>query len=1069
LHITKVLRFLLAGACLYLIALAPAVNAQDCPPNFGNGKLCTAKDFTVTSAVISGPDECTDGETISITLRVGLESTAQQRYDIGFFVGDGGGQVIGGPSCTHSSLAPIEPNPPFNANSGVGGYRDLEGDACGDMQTSDGIVFHDIQLESVLCRDSDGDGQVDISALLTWSSNANQDVCTNPDLPSNFFPLSSSKCVLAPDFNIPIIVEPAPTMTVDKLALPASLPAPGGPVTFTVSIQNSSAATDPLTITSLVDDVHGNLNGRGTCSVPQNLAPGQSYLCQFTETVSGSAGYAETDTITVTAQDNEGEVLVEMASATVVIESVPPSILVRKAVSPSTLPEPGGTVTYFVLVANSSHSEGVTLTALDDDLYGDVFDRGTCPSAGTILAAGEFFLCRFDEVISAAQPGDTITDTVTATAEDSGNNSLSDSDTATVTITDVAAEIQTIKYAIPRQLPEPGGTFTFHWAVQNTSPVDTVIIDTIVDDIYGDLTAISGSTCTIPQILQPAEIYQCAFPGDFTGSPGEFQVDTITVTATSDDGQTETDTARAMVSITDVPATIEVIKTASPTQVESGTTVTFSVAVVNTSQIDTVTLNTLDDDIYGDITTTSGSLLATTCSVSQVLNPSENYQCQFQAIVTGPIGATVTDVVTADGVDNSSNPVTNSDDADVVIVDVAVPTPPLKVSKVAVPATIAEPGGTITYLVLVENNSIGDLRITSLLDDIYDLQGNDGSKEPIDSQIGCTPGFVLAAGGKRLCLFRAPVNGAAGDTVTDTITAKACEGSSCTGSSLTASDDATVSITAGSSSIVVQKTASPTTVTAPGGAVTFTVEVINSSASAAVTITSLLDSIYGDITTTAGNIDSTSCSTPQTIAAAGGSYQCSFTAQVTGVAGDEEINLVVASGQDDASTPVSGSDTAEVSIRGIPPAVVVTKTASPHLVKAPGGPVTFTVSVQNTSATEGLRVNTLIDDIFGDLHGQGNCQLPQVLTSGQVYSCDFIGTVSGAVASLHVDTITASATDDSGDVLTAKDSAYVFIFVKNIADALEIPVSSALWLLLTSLLVSVAGLRTLRRRFRGNH
>jgi len=420
-------RLLLPCAFICLITFAGTVTAQDCPPDFGGGKLCTAKDFTVTSTVISGPDECTEGETISMTLRVGLESTAQQRYDIGFFIGDDGGQVIGGASCTHSSLAPIEPNPPFNANSGMGGYRDLEGDACGDMQTSDGTVYRDVQLDSVLCRDSDGDGEVDVSGLVTWSSNANQDVCTDPELPSNFFPTSSSKCILAPEFNIPIIVEPAPTMKVDKVALPSSLPAPGGAVTFSLAVENTSAITDPLTLTQLVDDVHGNLHGQGSCSVPQTLASGQHYVCEFAATVSGSAGYTETDTITVTAQDDEGEVITGQASATVVIADALPSIVVRKGVAPSSLPEPGGDVTYHVFVGNTSNSESITVTRLDDDLYGNLFGRGSCPPSAIVLPPRDYFICHFDETISGAQPGDSITDIVTATAEYAGGNPLNGS------------------------------------------------------------------------------------------------------------------------------------------------------------------------------------------------------------------------------------------------------------------------------------------------------------------------------------------------------------------------------------------------------------------------------------------------------------------------------------------------------------------------------------------------------------------------------------------------------------------------------------------------------------------
>jgi hypothetical protein len=270
---------------LTLIALAlPQVSspllAATCPPTFGNGRVCTANDFNVTTVLVSGPDECTEGEIIpSVTVRVGLESTAKDRYDIGLFAGDHGGPVIGGASCSFTSLVPLEP--PFDPLSGSGGYRELDGDACGEVAKDDGVNFRDFVLtDSVLCRDSDGDSRVDGAGLVTWSSNANEDVCTNPNDETNFFPEQSSKCQLDPDLNLPIVVEPPPSMVVDKVAQPSSLPAPGGPVEFVVMVTNSSAETDPLTLFSLVDDVYGDITkvqGRITrtnCAVPRQIAPG---------------------------------------------------------------------------------------------------------------------------------------------------------------------------------------------------------------------------------------------------------------------------------------------------------------------------------------------------------------------------------------------------------------------------------------------------------------------------------------------------------------------------------------------------------------------------------------------------------------------------------------------------------------------------------------------------------------------------------------------------------------------------------------------------------------------------
>jgi len=74
---------------------------------------------------------------------------------------------------------------------------------------------------------------------------------------------------------------------------------------------------EPVTITSLVDDIHGDLNGQGTCSVPQTIQPGASYTCQFTAMVTGNAGDVETDTVTAKGTDDEGYPVEDSDDATV--------------------------------------------------------------------------------------------------------------------------------------------------------------------------------------------------------------------------------------------------------------------------------------------------------------------------------------------------------------------------------------------------------------------------------------------------------------------------------------------------------------------------------------------------------------------------------------------------------------------------------------------------------------------------------------------------------------------------------------------------------------------------------
>jgi L-ascorbate metabolism protein UlaG (beta-lactamase superfamily) len=108
-------------------------------------------------------------------------------------------------------------------------------------------------------------------------------------------------------------------IAVDKTAAPVSMLEPGGPVTFTVRVSNSSVSPDSVTLDALVDDIHGNLNGQGTCAVSQVIAPGDFYECDFTVAVNGAAGTTETDTVTATATVAGGNSINVQDSATVTI------------------------------------------------------------------------------------------------------------------------------------------------------------------------------------------------------------------------------------------------------------------------------------------------------------------------------------------------------------------------------------------------------------------------------------------------------------------------------------------------------------------------------------------------------------------------------------------------------------------------------------------------------------------------------------------------------------------------------------------------------------------------------
>ena len=164
---------------------------------------------------------------------------------------------------------------------------------------------------------------------------------------------------------------------------------------------------------------------------------------------------------------------------------------------------------------------------------------------------------------------------------------------------------------------------------------------------------------------------------------------------------------------------------------------------------------------------------------------------------------------------------------------------------------------------------------------------------------------MLAANGGTCtfsALFAVPP-GPAGSTHTNVFTAKAEDDD---GNEDTADDPADVIYTDVLPSIVVTKTANPTTVPEAGGPVTFTYVVTNNGP-VAVAITSLADDKFG---TLAGDTD---CKVGTPLAANGGS--CTFDAVFTVPAGTypgSHVNVFTAKAEDEDSNEVMDDDDATV-------------------------------------------------------------------------------------------------------------------------------------------------------------
>jgi uncharacterized repeat protein (TIGR01451 family) len=504
-------------------------------------------------------------------------------------------------------------------------------------------------------------------------------------------------------------------------------------------------------------------------------------------------------------------------------------------------------------------------------------------------------VCTFTEFVGG-NAGDTHTNVATGTGVDDDGNDVSDSDDETVTINDVPSSIDVVKTANPTSVDEPGADVTFTVTVTNTSVVDDVTINSVVDDTYGDIS--SSCAPVLPATLAPTEVVTCTFTEFIGGNAGDSHTNVATGFGVDDDGNEVEDFDDETVTILGVDPSILLTKTADPTTVnEPGGDVTFTVVIENTSaSSDPVTINSLIDDIHGDLNGQGD------CSVPQLIEPDESYTCSFTAYVAGNAGDSETDTVTGSGTDDDGTPVSDSDDATVTILDVK---PAVSLTKSVLPATLSEPGGVFTYTLVITNDSVETVTIDALSDD-YPLS------------TGCTGliGTPLGPGDSTSCTYEVTHSNAGTYDNTASVTVSDDEGNTAG-----ASDDASVIVTDVLPLITVVKTANPENVVAPGENVTFTIEVTNNSVeSDPVTLTSLTDDIYGDILDltdeggTAKEQISTTCAL--VTIAANDTYTCNFVAYVgleNGVTGSE-TDTVTVSGNDDEGNPTSASDQATVTI-----------------------------------------------------------------------------------------------------------------------------------------------------------
>jgi hypothetical protein len=325
-----------------------------------------------------------------------------------------------------------------------------------------------------------------------------------------------------------------------------------------------------------------------------------------------------------------------------------------------------------------------------------------CPLTGTSLP--------LDFATTWRQPGDNQVCSGTGNGTTTndvfpGSPSKCNTGTVNIPIQPVPVAFTLSKTAVTTTVSEAGGAVTYNVTITNNTPL-AITLTTLTDNPYGDITTVHGdptlplsvtqtscvpdadpATCQVGGSIAAGGSCSCTFtgnvpPGDFVPGascgepvtpfncdasnpqipcpptpilPGCFP-DTVTTCAINVSNPTPPGKCRvdaAAVRYLDVPQAPVLTKAVGGKQCQID--VTYNVVVTNNVGNDptpgVLTLNTLNDDKYGNITVVQGNVISTNCAVPQNIQPGLNYSCSFVGRISS-CNTTLTDVVQGTATDD---------------------------------------------------------------------------------------------------------------------------------------------------------------------------------------------------------------------------------------------------------------------------------------------------------------------------------------------------------------------------------------------------------------------------------
>ncbi|HEX5015242.1 MAG TPA: hypothetical protein VFV72_13910 [Candidatus Limnocylindrales bacterium] len=496
-----------------------------------------------------------------------------------------------------------------------------------------------------------------------------------------------------------------PSITLDKSG-PAQSKV-GDDTPYTVVITNTSSADSPnLVFDSITDSLQGDLTNAAnydTNNCPASLASGASCTITYTYVVQGGDPDPLLNTATVHTHP-AGFPNDIHASDNFSVDLFGPHILLTKT-GPATS-KVGDDVVYTVTIQNTSEagSPPLIIESITDSLQGDLtdsnnYDSSDCPAVGGQFAVGASCTIIYTYTVKAGDP-DPLLNTARVETHPLGfPNSIDSEDGHTV---DLFQPGVTIVKDGPA-LSKVGDVVTYSFEITNNTSASApnLILDTIVDDVVGDLeTEANAAGC---DVLTDNEV--CSFTKDYTVQAGDPDplVNTVTVHYHPSGFPNDiTDSDDHSLNLFQPSVTID--KTGDELS-KVGDPVNYTITVTNTSSNDS-------PDLICDISDAMLGIDEQDVAIAPGANHVINDSYTVQAGDPDPLLNTASVTCSPEGFPNVLGPITDGHSVNLF-------QPGVQVVKGG--PTSAHVGDTVTYTFAITNTGSTDgpdLLIDSVTDDV---------------------------------------------------------------------------------------------------------------------------------------------------------------------------------------------------------------------------------------------------------------------------------------------------------------------------------------------------------------